>query len=66
MGGTICRPYIFESENALDPLNAADASGDADGDGYTNLEEFEGESDPQDASSRPSAPLGWLLMLIFD
>jgi len=59
-------PDIFESANGLDSLNASDAGEDADGDGYTNLEEFEGESDPQDASSRPPAPLGWLPMLIFD
>lgn len=33
-------PDAWERANGLDPNNSADAAGDADGDGYTNIEEF--------------------------
>jgi hypothetical protein len=33
-------PSPWEQEHGLDPSDAADASADADGDGYTNLEEY--------------------------
>jgi hypothetical protein len=36
----------WEALNGLDSMDAADASSDADGDGLTALEEFEGETDP--------------------
>ena len=32
-------PDSFETANGFDPLNSGDASQDADGDGFTNLEE---------------------------
>jgi hypothetical protein len=32
-------PDAWEIANGLDPRDAADRNGDADGDGYTNLEE---------------------------
>lgn len=41
---------------SLDPL-ANDASGDEDVDGFTNIEEFEAGSDPQDGGSVPLADL---------
>ncbi len=46
-------PDDYEDANGLDPLNAADAGTDADGDGFTNLEEFEAGTDPQDSASFP-------------
>jgi pectate lyase len=33
-------PDAWEAEHGLDPNNASDGSGDLDGDGYTNVEEF--------------------------
>ena len=33
-------PDAWETANGLNPSNAADRNGDADGDGYTNLEEY--------------------------
>lgn len=38
-------PDAWERAQALDPANASDARGDADHDGYTNLEEFLNGSD---------------------
>ena len=46
-------PDEFELANGLDALNAADADADADGDGFTNLEEFQAGTDPQDAADFP-------------
>jgi hypothetical protein len=43
----------WESGNGLDPNRTLDARADADGDGFTNLEEFLAGSDPQAASSTP-------------
>lgn len=40
-------PDAFELTHGLDPLNAADASQDADGDGLTNLEEFQRGRNPR-------------------
>jgi hypothetical protein len=33
-------PDAWETANGLNPANAADRNADADGDGYTNLEEY--------------------------
>jgi len=35
-------------------LDAADAATDADGDGFTNLEEFQAGTDPQNAADFPA------------
>jgi len=43
--------------SAIDPFIAGDLA-DPDGDGYTNLEEFIGGSNPLDPASVPSAPDG--------
>lgn len=40
-------------EHRLDPGFADSPSRDPDGEGYTNLEEFEGKTDPTDAASHP-------------
>ncbi len=60
-------PDSFEIANGFDPLDAADASEDADGDGFTNLEEFKADSDPNDPGSipRPKA-MPWLELLLLD
>ncbi len=39
-------PDPWEMEHDLNPADALDASGDADGDGYTNIEEYLNGSDP--------------------
>ena len=53
-------PDTWETENGLNPLNAADASLDPDGDGLTNLEEYQGDTDPNvsDAQAFPWWILG--------
>ena len=37
----------------LDPQNSADAAGDLDSDGFTNLEEISAKTDPKDSGSLP-------------
>ena len=59
-------PDSYETASGFDPLNPTDADADADGDGFTNLEEFEAETDPQDPDSRPSRDLTWLYLLLLD
>jgi len=39
-------PDAWEESHALDPDNPTDAAGDADGDGYTNIEEFLNATSP--------------------
>lgn len=52
-------PDTWETENELNPLDAADASLDPDGDGLTNLEEYEGDTDPN--VSEAGAVPWWIL-----
>lgn len=59
-------PDVYESANGLDPLDPADANADNDEDGFTNLEEFEAGSDPQDPASTPRKPLDFLPLLLFE
>ena len=42
----------YEVANGLNP-NADDRDGDLDGDGFTNWEEFEAKTDPNDATAHP-------------
>ncbi len=70
----------FEVANGFQPLNAADATLDADSDGFTNLEEFQTGSNPTDPddpgeTGEPSEPasvasqvnsLPWLMQLLMD
>ena len=46
-------PNDVEVALGLDPNNAADAGGDIDGDGFTNLEEYVAKTDPKDPNSHP-------------
>ena len=61
-------PDAFERSNGFDPLNPADSSQDADGDSFTNLEEFKGGSDPHDPNSfpKPVKAMPWLMLLLDD
>lgn len=45
-------PDAWENANGLNAANAADAAGDADGDGPTNLGEYRAGTDPRDPLSR--------------
>ena len=57
-------PDSFETANNFDPLNAADGSQDADGDGFTNEREFRAGTDPHDANSIPKGSLFWLSLIL--
>ena len=50
-------PDAWEVEYGLDPLNADDGQ-DADGDGFTNLVEYQYQTSPTDNSSIPPRPGG--------
>ena len=59
-------PDGWEVQNNLNPL-VDDASEDADGDGYSNLEEFRGRSDPTDQFSMPQIrSLPWIPLLLLE
>jgi len=46
-------PDEWEVRNGLNPGDAADANADADGDGFTNLEEFLAKTDPANKNDHP-------------
>ena len=46
-------PNDWELQYGFNPNDAKDATADADGDGFTNLEEFEAKTDPKDKNSHP-------------
>jgi len=48
-------PDGWEVDNGLDPTDEEDAEEDPDGDGYSNLEEYEADSDPQDDGDIPGS-----------
>ncbi len=57
----------LELKYDLDPLDPADATKDADYDGYTNREELDAFTDPRDRSSKPASSfsrgiLGFLIL----
>jgi hypothetical protein len=59
-------PDGWEVEYNLNPL-VDDASQDADGDGYSNLEEYRGGSDPTDRNSLPKPKsMPWIPLLLFE
>lgn len=45
----------YETAHGFNPLDPLDARADADGDGFSNLEEMQASSNPRDAKSTPSA-----------
>lgn len=45
----------WERQYGFDPFDASDAQKDFDGDGYTNLEEYQAKTNPRDANDRPPA-----------
>ncbi len=53
-------PDDWETEHGLDPLDPSDASGDPDGDGVTNLQEFRNGSDPNVAEGLGS----WVWLVV--
>lgn len=58
-------PDSFELQYSLNPLDASDADTDADGDGYSNLEEYKAGTDPRDPNSVPSNnAMPWLPILL--
>jgi hypothetical protein len=44
----------WETTNGLNPNDPSDAAGDLDSDGYTNLEEYDADTDPTDPLDSPS------------
>lgn len=46
-------PDAWERKYGLNPQSALDAQADMDGDGFTNLEEFQAKTDPSDKNSHP-------------
>jgi len=48
-------PDAWEINHGLNPLNKVDATEDADGDGYSNVDEFTQGTNPADANSHPEA-----------
>ena len=58
-------PDGWEVLNNLDPL-VDDAQADADGDGYSNLEESQRRTDPNDPASHPVRAMPWLPLLLDD
>jgi hypothetical protein len=59
-------PDAWENQHGLNPF-VDDASEDADGDGYTNLEEYQSDSNPNDPNSTPkSKAMPWIPLLLDD
>ena len=46
-------PDEWERRHGLNPSDASDANADADGDSFTNLEEYRAKTDPKDAQDHP-------------
>ena len=46
-------PNDWEIKHGLNPNDGKDSAADADGDGFTNLEEYESKTDPKDPKSHP-------------
>jgi len=58
-------PDAWENQHGLNPF-ADDASGDADGDGWSNIMEYKGGTDPNDATSHPIKAMPWIPLLLLD
>jgi len=58
-------PDTYEILNGFNPLDASDASADADGDRYSNVDEYKAGTDPRDPDSKPrSGFMPWLPLLL--
>lgn len=53
-------------DDELNPLDDSDAGEDPDGDGFTNLEEYQRGTDPEDPNSHPSRAMPWIPLLLDD
>ena len=58
-------PDAWENQYGLNPL-IDDASGDLDGDGWSNLKEYERGTDPDDPTSYPIKAMPWIPLLLGD
>ena len=54
----------WELQNNLNP-HVNDAAEDADGDGYSNTQEYRSGTDPNNPNSKPSKALPWIQLLLF-
>ena len=55
----------WEEDYGLNP-SVDDANGDLDGDGFTNIIEYNRHTDPTDPNSYPSKPMPWIPLLLLD
>ena len=53
-------PDAWETKHGLNPNDASDASGDLNGDGYTNIEDFLNGLDPRAKVAPWQAPQGYV------
>ena len=58
-------PDVWENKYGLNPLDPSDADRDADGDGFSNKEEFVASTDPVDPKSHPDK-LNYLRVVSID
>ena len=58
-------PDGWEVQHGLDPL-VNDANEDADGDHFSNIEEYQKNTDPNDNESHPPRSMPWLPLLLGD
>jgi hypothetical protein len=58
-------PDGWEVQYGLNPL-VDDASLDKDSDGFSNLQEYRGQSDPNNPNSYPSIAMPWIPLLLLD
>jgi predicted outer membrane repeat protein len=58
-------PDCWEEKYGLNP-SVDDANKDLDGDGFTNLIEYNRDTDPSDPNSHPSKAMPWLPLLLLD
>ena len=58
-------PDGWEVHHGLDPL-ADDAGDDFDGDGFSNITEYNRGTNPEDSQSHPTRFMPWLPLLLGD